>query len=77
MKFDDISIEPHPYFADANHSLLMGQVIGLLMAAEKQRWSAPTRIEVLRDGENYTNQVRLTRPSGSYLLTLAKEDPGG
>jgi hypothetical protein len=54
-------------FDDDNHALLCGHVLGTLL---KEGESAQPLTD--KDG-SYTNQIRLVRPSGAYLITITKE----
>lgn len=63
-------------FVDANHALLVGEIAGLLMAVLPQRGIAPSQIDILySDNESaiLSNKIRVTRPSGSYTLTVTKD----
>jgi hypothetical protein len=60
---------------DEGVALLVGNLIGLLyhLADDDAVPLARTEVEPITDGPNYTNQIRVTRPSGSYLITVEKE----
>ena len=59
---------------DPNHAMLLGNVGGALVQVS-ERWRIPTDVRMLRDaGGNYTNQIRVTRPSGTYLITIMVEE---
>lgn len=60
---------------DENLALLCGQVWGALMAQDPARWTAPTDVMPVYDDEgNYTNALRITRPSGTYRLTIVVDN---
>jgi len=65
---------------DPNHALLIGNVTGVLHRAlvelaDEFGDSLPTKVEMLRDENGaYTNQIRVTRPSGTYLITVELEN---
>lgn len=65
---------------DPNHALIIGNVAGVLHRAlvefaDKYNDALPTKVEMLRDENGtYTNQIRVTRPSGTYLITVEKEN---
>lgn len=64
---------------DQNHAFLIGNVAGLLHRAledfaHEHRDSIPTQVEMLRDENGIcTNRIRVTRPSGTYLITIKQE----
>jgi hypothetical protein len=53
----------------ANHALLCGNVLGTLWKHLPVEFKAEPLIE---NGE-YTNQIRVYRPSGSYIITVEEE----
>jgi hypothetical protein len=57
---------PQEWNDRANLMLLCGEIWGILR-------SSGLEIKVIKDGNDYRNQLRLTRPSGTYLLTVEKE----
>lgn len=60
---------------DENLALLCGQVWGALMAQHSTGWTAPTEVMPVYDDEgNYTNELRITRPSGVYRLTIVADN---
>jgi hypothetical protein len=64
---------------DPNHALLIGNVAGVLHRAlvdlaNEFGDALPTKVEMLRDENGaYTNQIRVRRPSGTYLITVEQE----
>ena len=60
--------------ADGNHALLCGEILGLLIQAKKKRQTlfGQTDIEIILEGDDYTNTIILKRESGTYALTLEK-----
>lgn len=60
-------------FEDGNHALLTGEIIGLLLATLTTRGIAPTQVEPVMDDDGFTNQIRIIRPSGNWLLTVTKD----
>jgi hypothetical protein len=69
----------HEKMVDPNHALLVGNVAGVLHRAlvelaDKFGDALPTKVEMLKDENGiYTNQIRVTRSSGSYLITIELE----
>lgn len=62
----------------ANHALLVGLVLGALMkvGADLQLQKdelGEFMVEPLMEDGSYTNQLRIMRPSGSYLVTIEPE----
>lgn len=51
---------------DGNLALLVGEILGALMARG-------FTIEPIMDDGNYTNTLRVERPSGDYILTIEAE----
>lgn len=58
---------------DANTALLVGNVYGALVAVPEGTWTCRTSVEIVRNGTTYTNQIKVIRPSGTYLITVTKE----
>ena len=57
---------------DGDHALLIGMVAAAL--GELNR-IVPTKVELLADKDgDYQNQIRLTRGSGTYLVTVDIEE---
>ena len=57
--------------ANGDHALLIGMIVGALGELNK---IVPTEVELLTDEDgDYQNQIRLTRGSGSYLVTIDAE----
>lgn len=67
---------PGRHFASDNHAWLMGNVAGAMLWMVAQAADvSPTEVHFITDGDgNYTNQVRIARASGTYLLTLEAEE---
>lgn len=57
---------------DADTALFVGNLLGALMTVPQSNWPCTTDIEIVTDGAKYTNQIKVTRPSGSYLITVTK-----
>jgi len=57
----------HPHLRDGNHALLVGEIAGTL-------FSRRFDVEVGSDGRNYTNELFIHRPSGTYRLTVTPVD---
>lgn len=54
---------------DASHALLVGYIAGML---DREGFEA----EMILDGHgDHTNQIRVTRPTGAYLITITPERP--
>lgn len=60
---------------DNNHVLLIGNIYGALVGMEKQLvGTVGTIVEMVFDEKgNLTNQIRVKRASGDYLITVTKE----
>lgn len=60
-----------------NHALITGQVLGALMRAEAEGLLHDAHgpaVEAVDDGRgNYSDTIRVRRPSGSYLVTVRPE----
>lgn len=52
-----------------NHALLVGEVMGTL--------AARMSVELVTQGEAYTDTLVIHRPSGTWLLRVAPEDVEG
>lgn len=65
---------PETGIRDDNHALLMGHIIGALFRLKAADAGVPTEVEPIRDtGGNYTNRIKVTRPSGAYIITVRPE----
>ena len=59
---------------NGNHALLIGMIFSALRPLNE---IIPTKVELLKDeDDDYQNQIRLTRESGSYLVTIEVESDG-
>lgn len=64
---------PETGIEDENHSLLVGHVVGALMRLTADS-GTPTDVQPVEVGPRvYTNRIKVTRPSGSYIVTVEKE----
>jgi hypothetical protein len=51
----------------SNHALLIGEVQGALMACRLD-------VEMVMRGENYTDTLKVNRPSGAWLVRVSPEN---
>lgn len=70
--------DPYPASMDIvgpNHGLLVGEVaMGLAAIYGRGGLTAPTKVEHLIVNGQATSRIRITRPSGTWLLTVAPEN---
>lgn len=63
---------PETGVLDENHALLMGHLLGALMRLSTDT-KTPTNVEPIMAGPRvYTNKIKVTRPSGDYIVTVEK-----
>jgi hypothetical protein len=61
-----------------NHALLVGNVVGALMRMtdDLDDMVGPTTVDpVLTDDGDYTNQILVHRPSGTYRISVEFDEP--
>lgn len=64
---------PTEPWASASHALLVGHIYGALLrlaAEEAEQGEVKTHIEPVTDERGFTNQIKVKRPSGEYLITV-------
>jgi hypothetical protein len=61
---------------DGDHALRIGWVAGALAAAVHGGVVLTSGVEILDDAEGtHLDTLRVTAPSGAYLVTITKESP--
>ena len=60
--------------AGGNHAFLVGQVVGLLRLAQNRPDLRITNVEGLSEDGEYTNEIRVTKPSGTYIIAIYPEN---
>ena len=61
--------------AGSNHALLCGQIMGMLNTVRTQRPDLKLlAVEALMEDSEYTNEIRVTKPSGTYIVAVYPEN---